>query len=271
MSADLSHYFVFSMSNSNLREQARHAVSSRNPSVDNPLNSSQLMTGIAKGGLAMPNMQPGKPGNTRSFANAKSRPISKTPSLSRHTIDETDQIDPIDYEEYVSTHSERDSLSRVLNFPEDDIDVNLVQRKIRTEQHVLPEEQYEQLDPAVQNCVDCYTSDWVVVNRKYQQYSTSQRSISGHEVREAGSLVRQQYECDSFSQDITPQEPVNICLLLCRPLYFSQHVKEEKVEKGKGRRRNFRKTLESKERERQSILVSRDRLTLFALNSFNPH
>ena len=34
-----------------------------------------------------------------------------------------------------------------------------------------------QLDPTVQNCVDCYTSDWVVVNRKYQQYSTSLRQV----------------------------------------------------------------------------------------------
>ena len=31
----------------------------------------------------------------------------------------------------------------------------------------------EELDPKVQNCVDCYTSDWVVVTRKYQQYSSS--------------------------------------------------------------------------------------------------
>ena len=31
----------------------------------------------------------------------------------------------------------------------------------------------EELDPMVQNCVDCYTSDWVVVTRKYQQYSSS--------------------------------------------------------------------------------------------------
>ena len=29
----------------------------------------------------------------------------------------------------------------------------------------------------MQNCVDCYTSDWVVVNRKYQQYSTSLRVV----------------------------------------------------------------------------------------------
>ena len=90
--------------------------------------------------------------------------------------------------------------------------MTLVQRKIRTEHHVLPEEVikhsqlhesyssfrlikyknifrevkniypivrqvYEDLDPAVQNCVDCYTSDWVVVNRKYQQYSTSLRVV----------------------------------------------------------------------------------------------
>ena len=31
----------------------------------------------------------------------------------------------------------------------------------------------DQLEPTVQNCVDCYTSDWVVVSRKYQQYSSS--------------------------------------------------------------------------------------------------
>ena len=81
-------------------------------------------------------------------------------------------------------------LRQVLEFPEDDIEVNLVPRKIRTEDHVVPEEPYSQvwtstveiirfasvlfqLDPTVQNCVDCYTSDWVVVNRKYQQYSSS--------------------------------------------------------------------------------------------------
>ena len=133
--------------------------------------------------------------------------LSQTPSV--HTIvSDTDAVDPIDYEEYVSTHSERDQVSRVLRFPEDDIDVNLVQRKIRTEQHVLPEEAYEELDPAVQNCVDCYTSDWVVVNRKYQQYSTSLRVIGGMEARETGGLARHQYECDTFSQDVTPQEQV---------------------------------------------------------------
>ena len=34
---------------------------------------------------------------------------------------------------------------QVLEFPEDDIEVNLVPRKIRTEDHVVPEEPYSQV------------------------------------------------------------------------------------------------------------------------------
>ena len=85
---------------------------------------------------------------------------------------------------------------------------------------------YEDLDPAVQNCVDCYTSDWVVVNRKYQQYSTSLRVvdtrdtigryqtvlmmiyITHNNLMTGTSLVKHEYECDSYSQDVTPQEQV---------------------------------------------------------------
>ena len=35
--------------------------------------------------------------------------------------------------------------TQVLEFPEDDIEVNLVPRKIRTEDHVVPEEPYSQV------------------------------------------------------------------------------------------------------------------------------
>ena len=109
------------------------------------VNSSQVMTGIAHGGLISGlNQQP-----AQRRTHATRRPISSTPSV--HTIvSDTDAVDPIDFEEHYSQYSERDQLSRVLNFPDDDIDVNLVTRKIRTEQHVTPEEPYENLDPAVQ-------------------------------------------------------------------------------------------------------------------------
>ena len=36
-------------------------------------------------------------------------------------------------------------INQVLEFPEDDIEVNLVPRKIRTEDHVVPEEPYSQV------------------------------------------------------------------------------------------------------------------------------
>ena len=165
------------------------------------VNSSQVMTGIAHGGLISGlNSQP-----AQRRTHATRRPISNTPSV--HTLPDTDHVDPIDFEEHYSQYSERDQVNRGLTFPDDDIEVNLVQRKIRTEQHVIPEEPYENLDPAVQNCVDCYTSDWVVVNRKYQQYSTSQRQVESREERLRG-LANHQYECDSASQEVTPQDQV---------------------------------------------------------------
>ena len=200
--------------NSDVRSHAAGAVRSGEV-VGRPhsVNSSQVMTGIAVGGLISGlNSQP-----AQRRTHATRRPISNTPSV--HTmVSDTDQVDPIDFEEHYSQYSERDQLSRVLTFPDDDIEVNLVQRKIRTEQHVIPEEPYENLDPAVQNCVDCYTSDWVVVNRKYQQYSTSQRQVETREERLRG-LANHQYECDSASQEVTPQDQVRkllhlvICLL----------------------------------------------------------
>ena len=168
------------------------------------VNSSQVMTGIAHGGLISGLDQ--QRGKRRTHADAARRPKSSTPSV--HTmVSDTDAVDPIDFEEHYSQYSDRDHLSRVLNFPDDDIDVTLVQRKIRTEHHVIPEEPYENLDPSVQNCVDCYTSDWVVVNRKYQQYSSSLRQVETREERQRG-LVSHQYECDSASQEVTPQDQV---------------------------------------------------------------
>ena len=178
------------------------------------------MTGIAHGGLISGlNSQP-----AQRRTHATRRPISNTPSV--HTIvSDTDQVDPIDFEEHYSQYSEMDQLSRVLTFPDDDIEVNLVQRKIRTEQHVIPEEPYESLDPAVQNCVDCYTSDWVVVNRKYQQYSTSQRQVETREERLRG-LANHQYESDAASPEMTPQDQVRPMLSHSASLHHLLIVKD---------------------------------------------
>ena len=68
-----------------------------------------------------------------------------TPSQHTLSVAEQEGVEPIDYEEFVSQQSERDPLGWVLEFPEDDIEVNLVPRKIRTEEHVVPEEPYAQV------------------------------------------------------------------------------------------------------------------------------
>lgn len=199
------------LSNSNLRHHAASTVrgtggggpqqgsQGRSSSVDLAgISSSVVMAGIARGGVV-----PAMVGQTREHA--KARPMSSTPSV--HTIvSEPEALDPIDYEEFVSQQSERDPLAQVLDFPDDDIEVNLVPRKIRTEEHVVPEEPYSQLDPTVQNCVDCYTSDWVVVNRKYQQYSSSliMRDRGEEKVAVVQNTPRQQFECDD-TPDPTPE------------------------------------------------------------------
>ena len=33
----------------------------------------------------------------------------------------------------------------------------------------------DKLDASLQSCVECYTSDWVVVRRRYQNFSSSVR------------------------------------------------------------------------------------------------
>ena len=181
------------------------------------ISSSQVMAGIARGGVV-----PAMVGQTREHV--KARPMSSTPSV--HTIvSEPEAVDPIDYEEFVSQQSERDPLAQVLDFPEDDIEVNLVPRKIRTEEHVVPEEPYSQLDPTVQNCVDCYTSDWVVVNRKYQQYSSSliTRDRGEEKMAVVQNTPRQQFECDD-TPDPTPEFEVMIDTLHTPTLYSYNHA-----------------------------------------------
>jgi hypothetical protein len=54
-----------------------------------------------------------------------------------------DIVDPLDYEDFIQQHQlllERDPLHHVLDFPANDIKVETVPRRIRTEFPVVPEE-----------------------------------------------------------------------------------------------------------------------------------
>ena len=146
-------------------------------------------------------------------------PNLSTASLSTHHSsqgghhDSSVVVDPVDYEEFIgggrqSRAGERDSTAHLLEFPRDDIDVKVVPRKIRTMGHVLPEEAKDYLDPSVQNCVDCYTSDYVVVRRKHHHFSSSITcpvdSLEEERRRVVVSVAPQEYEVDD-TPDVSPE------------------------------------------------------------------
>jgi len=52
-------------------------------------------------------------------------------------------VEPVDYEDFLQQHQgmvNRDPLRDVLEFPEGDVEVGIVGRKIRTEMLIVPEE-----------------------------------------------------------------------------------------------------------------------------------
>lgn len=62
----------------------------------------------------------------------------------------------------------------------------------------------DQLDARVQSCVDCYTSDWVVVTRRYQHLSSSLRRPEDVEERlshEIEATMRHEFEVDEDNSD----------------------------------------------------------------------
>ena len=61
------------------------------------------------------------------------------------------------------------------------------------------------MDANVQNCVEAYTSDWVVVRRRYQHHSSSVRPIEELEMslREE-PLPRHEFEIDD-TPDASPE------------------------------------------------------------------
>jgi hypothetical protein len=54
----------------------------------------------------------------------------------------------------------------------------------------------DKLDASVKNCVDCYTSDWVVVKRRYQHHSSSVQTRADLDIGQDENLPRQEFEYD---------------------------------------------------------------------------
>uniref|UniRef100_I3MRH5 Dedicator of cytokinesis 8 n=1 Tax=Ictidomys tridecemlineatus TaxID=43179 RepID=I3MRH5_ICTTR len=81
-----------------------------------------------------------------------------------------DPVEPVDFEGLLMTHlnSLDVELAQELgDFTDDDLDVTFTPKECRTLQPSLPEEGVE-LDPHVRDCVQTYTREWLIVNRKNQ-------------------------------------------------------------------------------------------------------
>ncbi|KAJ6669596.1 hypothetical protein lerEdw1_000145 [Lerista edwardsae] len=81
-----------------------------------------------------------------------------------------DAVEPVDFEGFLMmqlNNLDSELLQELGDFPEDDLEVIFTPKEHRTLQLSLPEEGAE-LDPHVRDCVQTYTRDWLVVNRKNQ-------------------------------------------------------------------------------------------------------
>ena len=82
----------------------------------------------------------------------------------------------------------------------------------------------------------------MVVNRKYQQYSTCQRQVESKEERLRG-LANHQFECDSVSQEMTPGDQVRRGVPTRLMKGLSVKILRTSADNKGGRQRKFRKSL----------------------------
>ncbi|XP_064626372.1 dedicator of cytokinesis protein 7-like isoform X5 [Lineus longissimus] len=118
-------------------------------------------------------------------------------------------VKPIDYEDFVVQHQtsiEKDSMRELLEFPPNDVEVKLLPKQCRTIAPIIPEHGYE-ADAHVRDCIQCYTSDYTIVNRRYQIYSSSYGGKDRQDEKNAvlKSIPRQEFEIDH--DDILEKDP----------------------------------------------------------------
>ena len=162
--------------------------------------------------------------SSNQYLTAMPTPSIYSSSSGPGSLNESALVEPLDYEEFVTQQQRliRGQVSAgnnniLVDFPPDDIEVNVVPRKIRTLGHVLPEEPMDQLDAIVQNCVNTYTSDWVVVRRRYHHHSSSIRPIDDLDECLKEPLPHQEFEADE-TLDNSPDFEVSFLKLFKRKI-----------------------------------------------------
>ncbi|XP_028679697.2 dedicator of cytokinesis protein 7-like isoform X1 [Erpetoichthys calabaricus] len=134
--------------------------------------------------------------------------LSKKRSSSQQSVPLTEVVEPIDFEDYLSTHppaAEPGPLRELIEFPSDDIELVLEPKECRTLENTLPDE--EILDLRVRDALGVYTDDWLIVHRKYQQFSTIYNANISEKLRERQKgLTKQTFELDEVVDDRSSQD-----------------------------------------------------------------
>ncbi|XP_053348145.1 dedicator of cytokinesis protein 7-like isoform X8 [Clarias gariepinus] len=124
--------------------------------------------------------------------------LSKKRSGIHQSVPLTEVVEPVDFEEYVQSHApmpEPGPLQQLLEFPSDDLELILQERECTTLEPALPEE--DTLDQRVRDALGVYTDDWLIIQRKYQCYSTVHSPHNTEQQREKRrALVKQMFELD---------------------------------------------------------------------------
>ncbi|KAM5238041.1 dedicator of cytokinesis protein 6 [Ctenodactylus gundi] len=133
-----------------------------------------------------------------------SRERSGSPNASRRCssslgVPLTEVVEPLDFEDVLLSRppdAEPGPLRDLLEFPADDLELQLQPRECRTVEPGIPEE--GQLGAQARAAVEMYTEDWVIVNRRYQHLSPAYSPVTAETQRERQrGLARQVFEQDA--------------------------------------------------------------------------
>ncbi|KTG40809.1 hypothetical protein cypCar_00001938, partial [Cyprinus carpio] len=109
-------------------------------------------------------------------------------------------VEPVDLDEFLMSQlrsGDAELMQELGEFPDDDLELELVERECRTLRPSVPEEGVE-LDPHVRDCVQSYTQPWLVVSRRSQGYGW----IAYSERTDANRVLQRQ----TFESDVEPDK-----------------------------------------------------------------
>ncbi|XP_073400752.1 dedicator of cytokinesis protein 7 isoform X12 [Dendrobates tinctorius] len=120
----------------------------------------------------------------------------------------TEVVDPVDFEEYLTSHpmvADSGPLRDLYEFPTDDVEVVYMPRECRTVASSVPEE--SDMDSHVKDCIRSYTEDWALVNRKYHKLGTgfNPNTLDKQKERQRG-LPKQVFESDDAPESSSYQD-----------------------------------------------------------------